>query len=88
MWLDQSRARLSEPINILEPENAALQARVKEIEARRAKGETTLPTRIDIERATNPFLRAASPAIRKRLGLETAPDWQVFAEVRERKNKS
>lgn len=72
----------------IEPENVALQARAKEIEAKRAKGETTLPTRIDIERATNPFLRAASPAIRKRLGLETAPDWQVFAEVRERKNKS
>ncbi len=72
----------------IEPENAALQARVKEIEALRAKGETTLPTRIDIERDTNPFLRATSPAIRKRLGMETAPDWQVFGEVRERKNKS
>ncbi len=72
----------------IEPENAALQARVKEIEALRAKGETTLPTRIDVELATNPFLRATSPAIRKRLGLETAPDWQVFGEVRERKNKS
>ena len=71
----------------IEPENAELQARVKEVEAKRARGETTLPTRIDIELATNPFLRAGSMAIRKRLGMEGAPDWQVFGEVRERKNK-
>ena len=72
----------------IEPENEALVARVREVEAKRAKGETTLPTRIDIELATNPFLRPHSPAIRKRLGLEKAPDWQVFGEIRERKNKS
>ncbi len=72
----------------IEPENEALQARVKEVEAKRGRGETTLPTRIDVELATNPFLRAQSLAIRKRLGMETAADWQVFGEVRERKNKS
>ena len=72
----------------IEPENEALQARVREVEALRAKGEPTIPTRIDIELATNPFLRPHSAAIRKRLGLETAADWQVFGEVRERKNKS
>lgn len=72
----------------IEPENEALQARVREVEAKRARGETTLPTRIDIELATNPFLRPHSAAIRKRLGMESAPDWQVFGEVRERKNKS
>ncbi len=71
----------------IEPENAELQARAKEVEALRARGEPTLPTRVDVELATNPFLRATSPAIRKRLHLEAAPDWQVFAEVRERKNK-
>lgn len=72
----------------IEPENDALQARMREIEAKRARNEPTVPTRIDIELATNPFLRPQSAAIRKRLGLEGAPDWQVFAEIRERKNKS
>lgn len=72
----------------IEPENEKLQARVKETEAQRARGEMTLPTTIAVELETNPFLRAKSPAIRKRLGLESAPDWQVFGEVRERKNKS
>jgi hydroxyacylglutathione hydrolase len=72
----------------IEPENEALKARAKRVEAQRAKNEMTLPTTIAEELATNPFLRAASPAIRKRLHLESAPDWQVFAEVRDRKNKA
>jgi hydroxyacylglutathione hydrolase len=72
----------------IEPENAALQARMTEIESLRAAGRPTLPTRLDVELATNPFLRVTSPAIRARLGLAGAKDWQVFAEVRERKNRS
>ncbi len=72
----------------IEPENEALQARAKEIDALRAAGKPTLPTRLDLELATNPFLRATSPAIRKRLGLEAAKDWQVFGEIRERKNRA
>ena len=52
----------------IEPENAALVARAAEVEAMRNAGKATIPTRIDLELATNPFLRAASPAIRKRLG--------------------
>ncbi|MFO1172089.1 MAG: hydroxyacylglutathione hydrolase [Hyphomicrobiaceae bacterium] len=72
----------------IEPENAALQARAKEVEGLRAQGKPTLPTTIAAELAANPFIRPQSQAIRKRLGLEGAEDWQVFAEVRERKNKS
>ena len=72
----------------IEPDNAKLQARVKTIDELRAKGLPTVPTTIAAELETNPFLRAANPVIRKRLGLEGAPDWQVFAEVRERKNKA
>ena len=72
----------------IEPENDKLQVRAKAVEAARARGEMTLPTRLDLELETNPFLRPHSPAIRKRLGLEKAPDWEVFGEVRERKNRS
>jgi hydroxyacylglutathione hydrolase len=71
----------------MEPENADLQARMTEVEALRAAGRPTLPTRVDIELKTNPFLRPGSAAIRRRLGLEGAEDWQVFAELRERKNR-
>jgi hydroxyacylglutathione hydrolase len=72
----------------VEPENEALQRRVKEVERLRAQGKPTLPSTIGAELAANPFLRAGSPAIRKRLGMSGAEDWQVFGEVRERKNKA
>lgn len=71
----------------IEPENMALQARAQEVEQLRAAGKPTLPTTIGRELATNPFIRSGSVAIRTRLGLAAAEDWQVFAEVRERKNK-
>lgn len=44
----------------VEPENAALQARMAEVDALRAAGEATVPTTIGEELATNPFLRAES----------------------------
>ncbi len=72
----------------IEPENEALQTRAREVDALRAAGKPTLPTRLDIELATNPFLRVASPAIVSRLGMTGAKDWQIFGEVRERKNRS
>ncbi len=72
----------------MEPENNALATRLAEVEALRAAGKPTLPTRLDTELATNVFLRVKSSAIRKRLGLEGAEDWQVFAELRERKNRA
>lgn len=43
-----------------EPDNAALVARMAEVEALRAAGEPTVPTTIAAERATNPFVRAGS----------------------------
>ncbi|HUS95644.1 MAG TPA: hydroxyacylglutathione hydrolase C-terminal domain-containing protein, partial [Hyphomicrobiaceae bacterium] len=72
----------------IEPGNAALQARAKEVAALRAAGKPTLPTKLSDELATNPFIRAGSAEIRKNLGLEGAENWQVFGEVRERKNRA
>lgn len=72
----------------VEPENEALRARVREVEALRSQGKPTLPTTLAAELATNPFLRTNSAAIRARLGLQNAPDWQVFARLRELKNKA
>jgi hydroxyacylglutathione hydrolase len=45
-----------------EPDNAALAARLAEVEAARAAGVATVPTTIALELATNPFMRASSPA--------------------------
>jgi hydroxyacylglutathione hydrolase len=44
----------------VEPDNAALVARMAEVTAMRDRGEPTVPTTIALERATNPFMRAAS----------------------------
>ena len=41
----------------IEPNNLALQHRLQETQAQRQRGEITLPSRIELELATNPFLR-------------------------------
>ena len=70
----------------IDPDNAALKTRARKIEALRGEDKPTLPTTIGEELATNPFLRWGDPAIRKHLGMEDAPDAEVFAEIRRRKD--
>lgn len=72
----------------VEPTNAALAARAAEVDALRAAGKFTLPATIGAEKAANPFLRADDPGLARALGLAGKPAWQVFAEIRERKNRS
>ena len=47
---------------VAEPDNAAIKARLAEVDRLRAAGEPTVPFTMGEERATNPFLRAASAA--------------------------
>ncbi|EQB12168.1 hydroxyacylglutathione hydrolase [Sphingobium lactosutens] len=42
----------------VEPDNAALQQRMEQVEAARVRGEATVPTSIGAERQTNIFMRA------------------------------
>jgi hydroxyacylglutathione hydrolase len=46
----------------VEPDNQALVDRMAQVDAMRERGEATVPTSIALERATNPFMRAASVA--------------------------
>jgi hydroxyacylglutathione hydrolase len=46
----------------VEPENAALRAFAAEAGAKRGRGEPTVPTTLDLERAANPFLHARDAA--------------------------
>jgi hydroxyacylglutathione hydrolase len=71
----------------IEPANAALIAREQEVMRLGAARELTVPSRMGEEKAANPFLRADVPEVAKSLGLAGAPAWQVFAEMRARKNK-
>jgi len=70
----------------IEPHNAALQARMHDVEALRAKFLPTIPSTIALEKETNPFLRPDSAEIRKTLRLEREDDVTVFADIRRRKD--
>ena len=47
----------------VEPDSPALRARLARDTAARERGEPTVPSRLDDELATNPFLRTAVPAV-------------------------
>ena len=70
----------------VDPDNAMLKAYAKRVEDKRANGQPTVPTVLAAELAANPFLRWDDPGLRGHLGLEQAEDWEVFAEVRRRKD--
>lgn len=72
----------------VDPGNEALKQRAIEVEALRAKGAPTLPTTLALEKATSPFVRAADPDLRAHLGMPDAADWEIFAEVRTRKDNA
>jgi hydroxyacylglutathione hydrolase len=56
----------------VEPNNTAVADRMKNVEAMRAAGEVTLPTSVEQERETNPFVRATN--------------WEEFARLRSAKD--
>jgi len=72
----------------VEPDNAALRTRATEVDKLLAAREPTIPSTMGAEKAANPFLRADVPEVAKSVGLAGNPAWKVFAEIRERKNRS
>src|SRR5215471_14114155 len=72
----------------VEPGNAALKARETEVEKLLATGQPTIPSTMRAEKAANPFLRADLADVASSVGLAGSPAWKVFAEIRERKNRS
>jgi hydroxyacylglutathione hydrolase len=72
----------------IEPANAALLAREREAEAQLAAHKPTVPSPLGEEKKANPFLRADIPDVARSVGLAGEPAWKVFAEIRERKNRS
>ena len=71
----------------IEPDNAALIARVAAITATRAQGGFTVPSLLSLEIATNPFLRADDPSLAAAMGMTGVDPAEIFAEVRRRKDK-
>ena len=71
----------------VDPTNPRLISRSADIDTARQSGRPTVPSTLAEELATNPFLRAADPAIRAGLGMQDASDAAVFAEVRALKDR-
>ncbi len=57
------------------------------VKALRRRNEPTVPSTMELERATNVFLRADDPEVRSALGLLDADAREVFAELRARKDR-
>ncbi len=76
----------------VEPDNADLKARAQEVDALRSAQRPTLPTTIDLERRTNPFLRWDQPqvirAAEARVGHPLDGPAQVFAVLRQWKDNA
>jgi len=70
----------------IEPDNPALAERIARIGEADAAGRPIVPVRLGEELATNPFLRASRPEVKAALAMPDAPDAQVFAEIRRRKD--
>ena len=71
----------------VDPDNAKLKQHYEKAQAMRARGEATLPTTIGFELEINPFLRPESVGVQKAVGLVGKSAADVFADVRERKNR-
>jgi hydroxyacylglutathione hydrolase len=75
----------------VDPGNAALAEREARAQRLRDAGRPTLPSTLGEERATNPFLRCAEPAVvdsaNKYLGGRIGDPVSVFAAIREWKNR-
>lgn len=74
----------------IEPENADLKARQETESQKRANGIPTVPTRLDIERRTNPFLRCHLNSVRRAVehqcGRQLTTDLDVFTNLRRLKD--
>jgi hydroxyacylglutathione hydrolase len=72
----------------VEPDNAALKARAEEVKRLRAENKPTIPTLLGEEKRANVFLRADEPSVAAGVRMKGRPAAEIFAELRERKNKS
>lgn len=70
----------------VDPGNAALQAEAERARRQREADQPTLPTTLGVQRATNPFLRCDTAAVRgaveRHLGQPVASEVEVFAGLR------
>jgi len=70
----------------VEPENQALQQRMIEVNQLRRENRSTVPSILQQELDTNPFLREDSLALQRQINFEGETPVSVFAEIRRLKD--
>jgi hydroxyacylglutathione hydrolase len=70
----------------VEPKNLELIQRKAEVDSMRSNNRPTVPTKLGIEKKTNPFLRPNSEEIKINLNMTHASTTEIFAEIRKRKD--
>lgn len=71
----------------VDPENKELAQRVEDVKRLRKENKFTVPSTLQLELATNPFLRSNNLKIRQHLNMVDATDAEVFGEIRTRKDR-
>ncbi len=75
----------------VEPENPLIQARQEEVHRLRGVGEPTVPSTLELELETNPFMRTAVPAVvaaaARYTGRELTDGGEIFTAIREWKDR-
>lgn len=75
----------------VEPERSEIQQRDQAEMQKQEQGQPTVPTTVALECATNPFVRLKEPAViaaaEKYAGRALKQDWEVFAALREWKDR-
>ena len=71
----------------VEPQNADLVSRAADVDQLRKQNRPTIPTSVALEKKTNPFLRPMSNMLRTTLQLQDASDTEVFAKIRQLKDR-
>jgi hydroxyacylglutathione hydrolase len=74
----------------VEPDNSQLQNRLIEAKKLRSENNPTVPSLLQLEKATNPFLRCSEPAVIEAVtnyaGKQLRSEVEVFATLRQWKN--
>ncbi|HTJ56740.1 MAG TPA: hydroxyacylglutathione hydrolase [Devosiaceae bacterium] len=70
----------------VDPDNPALKVRAAEVEKAHEAGRFTIPVTLEMEKRTNPFLRADTPEMARAMGLPASDPVAVFAALRKAKD--
>lgn len=70
----------------LEPNNQLLKQRIQQVNQLRSANEATVPSTLEQELATNPFLREDSSDIQQSINMLGRPATEIFKKIRELKD--